>query len=291
VAVRDGGDRAGHALRFRKERLRSSGIPIRLRISGPAWRAPGRYGRLIGRPPGGGQTLAEALSLSDPHIDHVKIINSGLNSLLRFGKETPPQFAPEELERAVYAARARNLPVMVHANGDVPVRGALTSGCDSVEHGFFMGRDNLRRMARLGAVWVPTACTMSAYARTLPQGSGEALGAARNLEHQIGQLREALRAGVRVALGTDAGSPGVHHGKAVSEEIGLLMRAGMSASQAVRAASWNGAALLRLEERLGRLTPGMPATFLVVEGGPDRLPDSLASQLSVYVEGVRRFPA
>lgn len=290
VAVRDGGDRAGHALRFRKERLQASGIPLLVRASGPAWHAPDRYGRLIGRPAGGQGTLAEAVERSAPHIDHVKVVNSGLNSLLQFGKASPPQFSREELAEAVLAAKARGLPVMVHANGEAPVRDAVTARCDSIEHGFFMGRENLLRMARRGTVWVPTACTMSAYARTLPAGSREAIGAALNLEHQVGQLRETVRAGVRVALGTDAGSPGVHHGQAVSEEIRLLMRAGMTAAEAVRSASWNGAALLGLEDRLGRLTPGMPATFLVVRGGPDRLPDSLASPLSVYVEGVRRHP-
>jgi imidazolonepropionase-like amidohydrolase len=289
VAVRDAGDRAGHALRFREERLQASGIPLLVRVSGPAWHAPDRYGRLIGRPPGRG-TLAEAVERSDPAIDHVKVVNSGLNSLLRFGKATPPQFGREELADAVLAAEARGLPVMVHANGERPVRDAVDAGCGSIEHGFFMGRENRFRMARRGAVWVPTACTMSAYARTLPPGSREARGARRNLEHQVGQLREAVREKVRVALGTDAGSPGVHHGKAVSEEIGLLMRAGMTAAEAVRSASWNGAALLGLEDRLGRLTPGMPATFLVVRGGPDRLPDSLQRPLSVHVEGVRRFP-
>ncbi len=291
VAVRDGGDRAGHALRFREERLQASGIPLLVRVSGPAWHAPDRYGRLIGRPPGDGRTLAEAVGRSDTRVDHVKVVHSGLNSLLRFGKTTPPQFTREDLAEAVLAAKARGLTFMVHANGGVPVRDAVNAGCDSIEHGFFMGRGNLLRMARRGTFWVPTACTMSAYAHTLPPGSREALGAARNLEHQIGQLRQAVRAGVRVVLGTDAGSPGVHHGQAVSEEIRILMEAGMTAARAVRAASWGGAALLGLEDRLGRLIPGMPATFLVVRGGPDRLPGSLASPLSVYVEGVRRFPA
>ncbi|MCF8061740.1 MAG: amidohydrolase family protein, partial [Deltaproteobacteria bacterium] len=156
---------------------------------------------------------------------------------------------------------------------------------------FLMGRENLDRMACRPTVWVPTTCTMSAYARTLPPGTKEAAGAAQYLEHQVRQLREAVQAGVRVALGTDSGSPGVHHGPAVSEELGLLMQAGMTAEEAVRSAAWNGAALLGLEDRLGRLTPGMPATFLVARGGPDRLPDSLGPPLSVYIEGVRRVPA
>ncbi|AQV01094.1 hypothetical protein [Desulfococcus multivorans] len=58
---------------------------------------------------------------------------------------------------------------MVHCNGETPVAIAVEAGCDSVEHGFFMGEENLRRMADMGTVWVPTAVTMKAYARMLPQ--------------------------------------------------------------------------------------------------------------------------
>lgn len=287
VAVRDGGDRAGHARRYGKAILPRPGRPLTVVKTGRAWHAPERYGRLIGRAPEDGTSLSASILQDRSPMDHVKIVHSGLNSLRSFGRETPPQFNARDLEDAVRTARGLGRRVMVHANGRIPVRDAVRSGCDSIEHGFFMGRENLARMARMGVTWVPTAGTMAALARSFPVDSTEAVGALHNLEHQVQQLREALQEGVCVALGTDAGSPGVRHGKAVAEEMGLLMHAGWSVEAAVCAATRNGAELLGLGDCLGCLVPGMPATFLTVRGDPGGIPGSLSPPLSLHVEGVR----
>ncbi|WP_373498290.1 amidohydrolase family protein, partial [Desulfococcus sp.] len=238
------------------------------------FRAPGRYGRLIGRPPLPGQSLADAvLAVTDP-VDHVKIVHSGLNSLKHFGKETAPQFTPAELRAAVAAAHGRGLRVMVHCNGASPVAIAVQAGCDSVEHGFFMGEENLRRMADAGTVWVPTAVTMKAYSRMLPQDAPEAEIARRNFDHQVGQIRRARELGVRIALGTDAGSLGVHHGRSVGEELAIFVAAGFPIEAAVACSTGVGGELLGLDD--GReIRAGRPARFIVVDGPPERLPDNL----------------
>ncbi|MFO7785787.1 MAG: amidohydrolase family protein [Thermodesulfobacteriota bacterium] len=142
---------------------------------------------------------------------------------------------------------------MVHANGRDPVRDAVKAGCDSVEHGFFMGRENLDRMASCGTAWVPTACTMSACSRIFPPGSDEAAGARRTLDHQVLQIMEARRAGVTIVLGTDSGGPGVLHGRSAAMEIGIFLDAGMTPQEAVRCATWNGAELLGLSHWTGLL--------------------------------------
>lgn len=285
VAVRDGGDAGGHVLRFKQESLGKPASPVLLKTAGKAWRAAARYGKLIGRPPDEGETLEQALSRCTDRVDHVKIVNSGLNSLRVFGKESPPQFGPEELSRAVAAARRRGLRTMIHANGRLPVRLAIDAGCDSIEHGFFMGSENCRRMADRGIAWVPTAVTMHAYHRLLQPGSAESDVARRNRDHQLGQISLARTCGVLIAAGTDAGSPGVHHGSALLEEMRLLMEAGFSIQGAVQCAASNAALLLGLERDLGSLLPGMPATFIAVRGNPDGLPESLAEPAQVFVRG------
>jgi len=113
--------------------------------------------------------LARSIAAGQKQADHVKIVNSGLNSLLNFGKETSPQFPLGDLKKAVLCAHKKGHKVMIHANGRNPVRDAIDSGCDSIEHGFFMGTENLRRLADEQITWVPTAFTMEAYARTLPR--------------------------------------------------------------------------------------------------------------------------
>jgi imidazolonepropionase-like amidohydrolase len=288
IAVRDGGGARANALRFSKSSS-GRGQPVRVLAAGRAWHRPGRYGRLIGRPPAKGLDLAQGIRLDSEPADHIKIVNSGLNSLREYGKQTAPQFDAAEMSAAVRAAAERGLPVMVHANGELPVRIAVTSGCGSVEHGFFMGKDNLSRMADTGVAWVPTAVTMQAYARYYQQSGRNPDAARRTLDHQLEQLALARRLGVRVALGTDSGSPGVHHGSSVIEEMKLLMQAGFTLEEAIRCAS--GHAGLLVGPGVGLLQQGRPATFIVVDGTPSRLPEALNRIRGVFIDGVKQFEA
>lgn len=290
VAVRDGGGARGNALRFaRASRPHSARPAVRIRTAGRAWHRAGRYGGLIGRPPAAGLDLAQAIRKDPAAPDHVKIVNSGLNSLTEFGRQTASQFDPGELAAAVQAARGKGCPVMVHANGEAPVCEAVLAGCRSVEHGFFMGSDNLARMAEMGVTWVPTAVTMQAYAAIFERTGRNPDIARRTLDHQLDQIARARSAGVALALGTDAGSPGVHHGAAVIAEMKLLIQAGFTLEEAIRCAGVNGAALNGGRE--GLLTPGRPATFVVVPGAPGGLPESLASVRAVFTDGLQQFAA
>ena len=301
VAIRDGGDRHGHALTYKSGHLDPQTMPVKVFTAGRAWRRAGRYGTLIGRDPGRGNTLASAIKGSREKVDHVKIVNSGLNSLVQFGKETLPQFSLEEMTAAVASAKEMGLKTMVHANGRVPVEMAIKAGCDSIEHGFFMGRDNLARMAEQQTVWVPTAITMHAYiaymekqaipgpAGTVRLQAGEEIlnpveGARKNLDHQLEQMAMARQLGVPVAAGTDAGSPGVNHGTSLKEEIGLLIEAGYSISEAVKSATRINARLLGLGGA-GRLAVGASATFVAIEGPPENIPRSLGRIKGLFING------
>ena len=145
TGLRDGGDSQAHALRYKTECFDYNEFPIDLRITGKAWRNHGRYGKLIGRTPRENETLANAIENDHNPIDHVKIVNSGLNSLINFGKETLPQFTLKEMKNALKSANHLGRKVMVHANGKLPVNIAIESGCQSIEHGFFMGKKNLKK--------------------------------------------------------------------------------------------------------------------------------------------------
>lgn len=163
---------------------------------------------------------------------------------------------------------------MVHANGERPGGEAIEAGCHSIEHGFFMGDANFERMASRGVTWVPTAVTMKGYIEHSEVGSVENEIGHRNLEHQLEQLGRAHALGVCVAVGTDAGTIGVHHGRALKGEVALLMMAGFSLVDAVRCATLNGARLLSLPD-LGELAVGRQATLVALKGGPDDFPGNL----------------
>lgn len=284
LAVRDGGDQGSFALKFRQ----SPEMPehLLLKVVGRAWHKEGRYGRIIGRSPRPVETLAEAVAREEQEVDQVKIVNSGYNSLKVYGLETQMQFTAEALRGAVIMASAAGRPVMVHANGREPVRGALLAGCHSIEHGFFMGRENLEMMAERGIFWVPTVYTMKAFLANFAQLGGDAARqvVVGNLDHQLEQLALARQLGVPVALGTDAGSLGVHHGQSLAEELQLFLDAGYSLTEAVTCATANGAKLLGIRD-FGVLDKGQAATFLVVAGAPAELPGALRSLQHIYLQG------
>ena len=279
VAVRDGGDRHQSVLRYCRD-LTAQGIHplVHVATPGAAWHAQGRYGQLIGRSPAAGKTLAEAIESdwndSPYKPDHLKIVQSGLNSLTRFAHQTAPQFSRSELRETVSLARRLGLPVMTHANGEVPVSIAADAGCTSIEHGFFMGREALKVLAEREVVWVPTVGTMKAYAESLPSDSPQISIAQKTLDHQLNQLYDAKRFGVRIAMGTDSGSMGVHHGRSFLEEFRLFLESGHAVHEASAAASRIGAELLGLGH-LGTIEVGKAAVFLRIPGPPE----TVAAQL------------
>jgi imidazolonepropionase-like amidohydrolase len=283
LAVRDGGDRFGHTLKFKNEPDFST-YKIHIGAAGTAWHAPGRYGRLIGKESISSQGLADTIRTYTPVSDHIKLVNSGLNSLTEFGKQTSPQFDFQTIKQVVDLAHSRGCSVMVHANGKLPVQMAIEAGCDSIEHGFFMGSENLNRMSDARVTWVPTAITMQAYAQMLPKDSVKSNMARRNLEHQLEQLHLAHKLGVRVAAGTDAGSLGVHHGFALIQEINLLLEAGFSISKAIACASSTGAKLLNMKYH-GKLSAGYKADFIALEGDPEGAMTQLKKAPHIYLKG------
>jgi imidazolonepropionase-like amidohydrolase len=284
LAVRDGGDKGGYALTYRQ--TREMHPEIILKVVGRAWHAKGRYGGLIGRFPSDGMNLVEAFARQSEAVDQVKLVNSGFNSLKVFGQETEPQFSTAELAAVVAAAAEVGKKVMVHANGREPVRRAILAGCHSIEHGFFMGRENMQLMAEKGTFWIPTVFTMKAFLLNFAHAGAHADRQVieKNLNHQLGQLTLARMLGVNVALGTDSGSLGVLHGESMVEEMKLFQKAGYNLAETVRCATSNGARLLGLDD-FGLLIKGREATFLVVRGGPSQLPRKLFYLEDIYRNG------
>lgn len=284
IAVRDGGDRHGFASHFKNSLRSKSKSSLITKVAGKAWYREGRYGGIVGRPVEDGDTLDASVEKGCAGIDHVKIINSGLNSLRCFGKETPPQFEIREMEETVHKAGLLGLKTMVHANGRAAVKISIDAGCHSIEHGFFMGVRNLEKMAEKRTVWTPTAYTMKAYGQTADSRDVNSSISLRNLAHQMEQIEVARNFGVKIGLGTDSGSPGVLHGKSMVPELKIMTEAGYTIEEAIQCGTSNNAELLGLND-LGSLTKNRQATFVVVHGKPSDLPDSLKTIEAIYIGG------
>jgi imidazolonepropionase-like amidohydrolase len=257
---------------------------VTVKAAGAAWHEHGRYGAMIAQCLPADVPAGRAVTPCLAHCDHLKLIQSGLNSIDRFGHQGPPQFSQEQLEAMVAAAHGAGRPVMVHANGRTAVRMAIAAGCDSIEHGYFMGKENLGRMADRGTVWVPTIVPMAALARSQALTMAQRDVARRTVDDQLEQVRQAQILGVVMALGTDAGSHGVDHGAAVRWELHLLAAAGLSMAAAVRCATGQAARLLGWADR-GELTTGRRADLIAVNGPPENLVEALRTIKAMCIAG------
>jgi imidazolonepropionase-like amidohydrolase len=286
IAVRDGGDPHAFAKRYKEEPQNEIGHLFNIKIPGHAWHKKGRYGGFIGAGIFDEKDLLVQIEKEISEIDHVKIINSGLNSLTEFKKETPPQFSLQALKAVCETARAAGVPVMVHANGKEAVASALAAGCQSIEHGYFMGRENLKRIASAQVTWVPTVIPIKRFTESIKQGSIEADIAQRTLDDQLEQLHWAREYGVPVAVGTDAGCPGVAHGHSFSDELKLFADAGFTVEEIIQCATQKSSQLMNTNE-FGAIEAGMPATFLAIKGTPNYLLTRLPKIDLMFTNGER----
>lgn len=177
------------------------------------------------------------------------------------GPVAAQQYSMEELRAVVAEARLHGIPVAAHAHGSEGIIAASEAGVDSIEHGSLLTDEAIRVLKKNGTWLVPTLYQwFEEY--DLPPVLHE-----KNeyLKARVGDsMRRAFTAGVKVALGTDAGAgPHAQSGR----EFTSYVQHGMSVVEALRAGTVNAAALLRVDDR-GRLKPGLLADIVAVAGDP-----------------------
>jgi imidazolonepropionase-like amidohydrolase len=177
------------------------------------------------------------------------------------------QLSGQELAVMMAEARAAGVPVMAHAQGAQGVKNAIRAGVRSIEHGVYLDEEAVDMMVKTGTWLVPTLSAPHAILR-LADASG---GIAETIRHKAAAAVEAHErsvqlahaAGVRIAMGTDAGIS--RHGDNL-RELELMHRLGISAVDALRAASTSAADLLDASSDIGELAPGKRADLVILEG-------------------------
>jgi imidazolonepropionase-like amidohydrolase len=182
--------------------------------------------------------------------------------------ETTQTVTFDEMKAIVDTAHARKKKVAIHSYGPSGVKDAVRAGADSVEHGVDLDDETLAEMVSRGTVWVPTIDHNRYYidARDEYGFRAEAMGPLKDyIDRNLESTRRAVKAGVRIAMGSDAVFTMFGQN---TRELGWFVKAGMTPERALASATAVPAALLGVEDRLGRLAPGFIADIVAVEGDP-----------------------
>jgi imidazolonepropionase-like amidohydrolase len=179
-----------------------------------------------------------------------------------------PQFSSEEMETLVQEAAMWGKKVAAHAHGAEGMKRAIRAGVASIEHGSLLDDEAVQLMKEHGTFLVPTeyvglAVIERAAEWHLPEHS---LNKAKSvMRGKQDGLRKAINGGVRIAYGTDAGV--FPHGMNAAD-FPLLVSAGMTPMQAIKAATSVAAELLDMQGKLGVIAKDAFADIVAVEGDP-----------------------
>jgi enamidase len=201
------------------------------------------------------QARAAVEGLGADGVDVIKAVYDGGSRRSPFG--LVPKLDREALIAAVAAAKDRGVPAYVHWQHEQDLADVLLSRPDVLVHLSIgpLSDDAIQAIATSGVIVQPT---LAAVAGFLPGAVFEQL--------YLANVVRLVRAGVRLTAGTDA-PLGPQVGEGLYRELELLIRAGLSPAQAIRAATTTAADALGRSD-LGRVIPGARADVLVVAGDP-----------------------
>ena len=186
------------------------------------------------------------------------------SSVFNVGVLGARRFSDEELLAAVETAHRRGVSVAAHAHGTQGIIAAANAGVDSIEHGSLLNEEAILALKKNNTYLVPTLSAWFLkydYHGVTPETEARVAQIAKTVS---AGMREAIKAKVRFAFGTDAGPLPFGRGW---EEFVFLTDHGMSEIEAIRTATINAAELVKVEDR-GQLKPGLLADIIAVSGNP-----------------------
>jgi imidazolonepropionase-like amidohydrolase len=189
------------------------------------------------------------------------VFSKGDNPLLE-------QYSPAEMNVLITEAHRLGRKVATHAHSSIAIKDAVRAGVDSIEHGIFIDEEGINLMKEHHTFLVPTSYPLFWFEQHesemhLPPWVIEK--AAIIIPAAKKNVAQAFKAGVRVALGTDAGV--YPHGQN-GGEFWSMVQLGLAPVQALQAGTVNAAELMGWSDRVGVIRPGMFADIVAVRGDP-----------------------
>jgi len=175
-----------------------------------------------------------------------------------------PTLTPDEIKAVTDEAHGQQKRVACHAYSGIGLHRALNGGCDSIEHGLDLDEAAIRQMLQQGTWFVPT---LGVYYRDWAPADTQdgKRDRARASLHEV-SFKRALKAGVKIAFGTDMG--GIPWTEPIADEFSYMVKFGMTPMDAIKSATSRAADLLEQKGELGVIAPGAYADVIAVSGDP-----------------------
>jgi len=216
-------------------------------------------------------------------VDLIKVIATG--AFLTHGSNPgSPEYTYEELRAAVEEAGKKGLKVAAHAHSTEGIKLAVRAGVASIEHGTFLDDEGIALMKERGTYLVADIYDAEwlrhESKELVPQDFAEKLPEADEIQRR--NFEKAVKAGVRIAFGTDSS---VYPHGLNARQFAWQVRYGQTPAEAIRSATLSAAELIGRDKEFGSLEPGKWADLIAVRGDPLQDVRVLESVFFVMKEG------
>lgn len=201
--------------------------------------------------------------------DHIKLTATG-GVLSNTAAGLEQQFFDDELAAIVDAGHKMGRKVTAHAHGVGGINAALRAGVDSIEHGTYLDDESIKLFRKGGAYLVPTLLAGATVVDMAKDPNSYLLPPQREKALKVGPKMhdmavKAKKGGVKIAFGTDTGVS--KHGEN-AREFALMVAAGFTPMEAIKAATVNAADHLGKSDMIGTISPGKAADIIAVDEDP-----------------------
>lgn len=270
TTVRDLGGKGDLSLQLRKAAAENRFPSPRILTAGRYITMTGGHGHKSGIEADGADMVRKAArEMLKQGADVIKVMATG--GVMTEGVQPgSAQFTREEMAAAAEEAHKAGKKAAAHAQGTQGIKNAILAGIDSIEHGIFLDEEAVAMMKKNNTFLVPT---LSAPYWVIEGGPESGIAqyvvdkVQITVKSHFPSFRMAHEKGVKIAMGTDAGTPLSKHG-GNAKELELMVENGMSPKEAILSTTITAAELLGLSDRLGSVEVGKVADMVVFRENP-----------------------
>ncbi|HSQ34024.1 MAG TPA: amidohydrolase family protein [Peptostreptococcaceae bacterium] len=239
TVLRDGGDNLGISY-IARDIAKEEGIILKTPLY--AIYKKGYYGNFLGKGISGIADFKELFKeLKDKKIDHLKILISGIVSFDEYKKVGNIGFKYSELDYMVKLAKDNDLHIMAHVNSVEGIDMAINCGVNTIEHGYFITKEQLQIIKEKNIIWVPTLSPLGNILDIKDKKFNKNIYIIEHIYNEhLNMIKEAYDLNVKMAIGSDSGCYGVFHGQGLLDEINHFCKSGIKRDDVIKMNIDNG---------------------------------------------------